>query len=268
MRHWLATLRALPTMLRVGFNEAIAYRAEFFVWVLAYTMPIIMLALWSSVAREGAVGRFGEEQFQAYFYATLVVRLSSGAWVIWELTMDVRQGTLQARLLRPVHPLLAYLAENFAAIPMRLMMIVPISLVFFAFFGFISVTHDPLQIALVPVSFLGAFLLTFLPMACIGSLSLFWESSVAIYDVWLGLYTVLSGYVMPLELFPGRFGEVVTYLPFRQCLAFPVENMLGLMTRQETLRDLALQWSWIALFTVLANVLWRVGIRRFGAYGG
>ncbi|MDB4987897.1 MAG: transporter, inner rane subunit, partial [Myxococcaceae bacterium] len=112
MKQLLHTMRAFPTLMRVGFAEAVAYRAEFLVWVFAYTMPIIMLALWSEVAREAPVGRFGEKQFQAYFMGTLMVRLVTGAWVVWEMNTEVRQGTLQKRLLRPVHPLFTYLTEN------------------------------------------------------------------------------------------------------------------------------------------------------------
>ena len=58
-------------------------------------------------------------------------------------------------------------------------------------------------------------------MAMIGTLSLFWESSIAVFDLWLALYTVLSGYVVPLELFPERVRALVGVLPFRYMLAFP-----------------------------------------------
>src|SRR5262249_3246637 len=47
-----ATGRALPTLFRVGFAEAVAYRAEFLVWMLSTTMPLIMLGLFSAVARD------------------------------------------------------------------------------------------------------------------------------------------------------------------------------------------------------------------------
>jgi ABC-2 type transport system permease protein len=73
---------------------------------------------------------------------------------------------------------------------------------------------------------------------------------------------------MPLELFPGLLGRVVQYLPFRHALAFPVENLLGLLSHEQALRDLGLQWSWIAFFLLLVQLLWRLGMRRFGAYGG
>jgi ABC-2 type transport system permease protein len=262
------TLRAVPTLMRVGFAEALAYRAEFLVWVLAYTMPIIMLALWSEVAREAPVGRFGEREFQAYFLAALMVRMVTGAWVVWEMNMEVRQGTLQKRLLRPVHPLITYLTENLAALPMRFVIVLPVLLGTLLALGTDVVTHDWLQALLMPVTLLGAFLLTFLVMTCIGTLSLFWESSLAVFDLWLGLFTVFSGYVMPLELFPSDVRRVVDKLPFRQMLAFPVENMLGLIDRRQTLIDLSMQWSWVLVFLFVTSLLWRLGMRRFGAYGG
>ena len=35
-----AALRAIPTLLKIGFLEAVAYRAEMLVWVFATTMPL------------------------------------------------------------------------------------------------------------------------------------------------------------------------------------------------------------------------------------
>src|SRR5262249_19533403 len=46
------TARALPTLLRVGVAETVAYRAEFLVWILTTTLPLVMLGLWTSVADE------------------------------------------------------------------------------------------------------------------------------------------------------------------------------------------------------------------------
>jgi ABC-2 type transport system permease protein len=260
-------LRAFPGLLRVGFVSALAYRAEFLVWMLAYTMPLIMLALWTAVAAEAPLGRFGEKEFSAYFIATLLVRLSSGAWVAWDLNFEVRQGTLQRRLLWPIHALLTFLAENMAALPMRIVLSVPIAIATALWLGPVWV-KDPVQIAIIPLTLLGAFLLTFLPMAMIGTLSLFWESSLSLYDLWLALYTVLSGYVVPLELFPPQLGAAVQVLPFRFMLAVPVENMIGLLTREQALNALLWQWVYVVGFAFGAALLWRIGLRRFAAYGG
>ena len=261
-------LVALPGLLRVGFASAVAYRVEFLVWVLAYTMPLIMLALWTAVAAEAPVGRFGEREFAAYFITTLVVRLGTGAWVIWDMNFEVRQGTLQRRLLWPVHALLTYLAENLAALPMRLVVVLPIVLVATWVLGSSMWVADPVQWAIVPLTLLGAFLMTFLPMAMIGTLSLFWESSVALYELWLAFYTVLSGYVVPLSLFPPQLQAAVARLPFRYMLAFPVENLIGLLSRERALRELGVQWAYVLGFGLAALWLWRIGLKRFAAYGG
>lgn len=262
------SLRALPVMLRVHFAEAIAWRAEFVIWVLAYTLPLIMLALWSAVAREAPVGRFGEREFRAYFLATLVYRLITASWVVWDMSFQIRQGTIAARLLRPVHPLFQFAAQQAAAIPLRLVLATPIAMAAIAWVGADAVTADPLLLAALPILLVGAWAITFLVMALIGSLSFYWESALGIFDLWLGFYFLFSGYLMPLELLPPLLRAVGDWLPFRYMLSLPVEVTLGLVDRGETLQGLAVQWSWIAILTAAVLLTWRAGVRRYSAFGG
>jgi viologen exporter family transport system permease protein len=252
------TLRAVPTLLRVGLAEAVAYRAEMLVWLLSTTMPLVMLALMSAVAREAPVGRFGQAEFAAYYLAALVVRLNAGAWVIWEVNFEIRQGTLAFRLLRPIHPLVSYACANVGAMPLRLL----------AVLGAGSFTHDPLLLALFPLTVVGAWLITFLAMAVIGALAFAIDSSAAMFELWLGLYGVFSGYLIPLELFPRWLEVTAKLLPFRFMLSFPVEMIIGLTPRPAALRELALQWTYVAVLALAARITWRVGLRRFAAFGG
>ena len=121
-----AAAKAYPALLRAGFAAAVAYRAEFVIWMFSTNMPLIMLALWAAVARSGPVGAYTQRGFAAYYLCTLLVRLVTGSWVVWEMTMEIRQGDLALRLLRPIHPLLAYSAENLAAVPMRGVVAIPV----------------------------------------------------------------------------------------------------------------------------------------------
>ncbi len=261
-------LNAVPTLVRVGFAEAIAYRAELLVWLLSTTMPLVMLALMSSVAREGPVGRFGQADFTAYYLAALVVRLMTGAWVIWEVNFEIRQGTLAYRLLRPIHPLAAYAAENIGAMPLRLGAVVPIAGIALLATGGERLTRDPLLLALFPVALVGAWLITFLAMSVIGALAFFVESSGSLFEVWLGLFGVFSGYLLPLELFPHWLEVAARFMPFRYMLAFPVEMVIGMTPRPAALAELAIQWAFVAGLAAAARLAWRAGLRRFAAYGG
>ncbi|WP_373048837.1 ABC transporter permease [Vulgatibacter sp.] len=260
--------RATPTLLRVGFASAIAYRSEFLVWILATNMPLVMLLLWTAVAAEAPVGRFGETEFIGYFLATLIVRLLTGSWVVWELNFEIRQGTLGMRLLKPMHPFLVFAADNLAAIPMRVLVSLPIAAGALFWVGRETLTGDLLLWAAVPVALLGAWLMTFCVMALIGTLGLFWESSLSIFELWLGLFFVLSGYILPLELLPEWLWAVARWLPFRFLLSFPVELMLGLVDREGLAVGLCVQWLYVAFFLVAGLRLWAAGLKRYAAYGG
>ncbi len=261
-------LRAIPTLVRVGLAEAVAYRAEMLVWLLSTTMPLVMLALMTAVARDAPVGRFGEADFTAYYLAALVVRLMTGAWVIWEVNFEIRGGTLAYRLLRPIHPLVAYAAENVGAMPLRVLAVVPIAAGAVLATGGERLTRDPLLLAVFPLALVGAWLITFLAMAVIGALAFWVESSGGVFEVWLGLFGVFSGYLVPLELFPRWLEMTSRFLPFRYMLAFPVELVIGLTPRSVALGELAIQWAFVAVLGVAARLVWRAGLARFAAFGG
>lgn len=263
-----AAARAYPELLRVGFASAVAYRAEFLIWMFSTNMPLVMLAIWAAVAREGPIGGYTQQGFTAYYLAALLVRLLTGSWVVWELTMEIRQGTLALRLLRPIHPLIAYSAENLAAVPMRGIIAVPLVALLLFFGGHGALTGDPRLWALFLPAMFGAWLLTFLVMALIGTLSLYLESATSLFDAWLGFSAVLSGYLIPLDLFPPFIARVAAVLPFRFLLSFPVELALGRVTPLEGLVLLGAQWSYVAVALAATLAVWRAGMRRFGAYGG
>jgi ABC-2 type transport system permease protein len=262
------TARAFPTLLRVGFADAVAYRAEMLVWVLATTMPLVMLALWTAVARDAPIGRYGQPQLVAYFLATFIVRQIAGSWAFWDMNFEIRDGTLAMRLLRPVHPLWGYAAASLAALPLRLLVSLPVAVVALAIVGAQSVTHDPLIWVLWAISMIGAWMLTLLVNFLVGCAAFFVESSVKLMDAWLVLFFVLSGYLIPIDLFPGRVRAVIDWLPFRFQLGVSVELMTGAHARGAALALLARQWAWVAIALGSTAVAWRRGVQRFAAYGG
>jgi ABC-2 type transport system permease protein len=261
-------LRAYPTLLRIGLSEAIAYRAEFLVWMLSMTMPLVMLALMSAITSEGPMGRFNTSTFTSYYLVTLIVRQMTGVWVVWEMVREIREGTMSLRLLRPLHPLLAYSAESLAAVPMRALVSVPIAVALLFSTGGASVSRDPVVVACFLASLAGAWLLNFCVSATIGTLGLYLESSISIWELWLGCFMIFSGYLLPLELFPHWLERIARALPFAYLQAVPVEMLTGLHTRASALQNLAAVWAWALGALVIMLLLWRRGLRRFAAYGG
>ncbi|EAU69306.1 conserved hypothetical protein [Stigmatella aurantiaca DW4/3-1] len=231
-------------------------------------MPLIMMALWTAVARDAPVGRYGTQGFVGYFLATFVVRQLTGSWAAWQINFEVRQGTLAMRLLRPISPLWAYAAENLGAMPMRLLVAVPVALLSVAAVGRAAVPQTAWGWPVLLLAIFGGWLITFLANVAIGTMVFFMESSQKLMDVWLVLFFVFSGYMYPVELFPPVLRAVADWLPFRYQIGLPVEVMTGAHGLAETLGLLARQWMWIFLLGVFSFTLWRRGVRRFAAYGG
>ncbi len=263
-----ATTRALPALFRIGFAEAVAYRAEFLVWILSTTMPLVMLALWSAVARESPVGRFGQREFAAYFLATFIVRQITASWVAWQMNFEVREGTLAMRLLRPVPPIIHYAVENLAAQPLRLLAAIPVAIVGLAVVGSAQLSKSPAIWAVWLAAVLGGWLITFLANFAIGCLAFFVQSSIKAMDVWLTLFFVFSGYTIPVELFPHWMRILADAMPFRYQIGLPVELMTSAHDLRTACSLLARQWIWVGVHLIAALALWRKGLERFSAFGG
>jgi ABC-2 type transport system permease protein len=254
-------------MLRIGFADLFAYRAQVVIWILTTTMPLVMYAMWSTVAREAPVGRFDQNTFAGYFLSTLVVRQLSASWIVWELNEHIRSGGLSTTLLRPVHPLWFFAAENLGAVPFRLMVLLPLIGAAFLFIPDLEVSPTTLHLFLYVVTIFFAWVLTFFIQSMIGLLALYTQQSLSFQDAWFGLWSIFSGYLIPLELMPA-VQKIAVWLPFRSMGSLPTEIILGHLEGDALRQGLFAQLMWVAISLVLVRFAWSRAIRRFEAYGG
>ena len=105
-------------------------------------------------------------------------------------------------------------------------------------------------------------------MVLLGALAFYMESALGLFELWLGIHAIFSGYLIPLEVLPAWIRGATRVLPFRYMLGFPVETLIGLETRSGALRELAVQWGYVGFFFAVSLLVWRAGVRRFAAYGG
>jgi len=259
-------IRAFPTLLRVGFANMVAYRAEIVIWIFSTTLPVIMFALWSTVARDAPIGRFTEAKFASYFLAMLVARQLASVWVVWELNENIRSGSLSMALLRPIHPLFGYAAENLAAMPIRILVLIPIVVLGVSLLPDISFSSNPLHWLAALWAASASWILVFMVQSMIGLTALYTQQSLGIQDAWFGLWSLLSGYLIPLELMP-RVAEVAHWLPFRAVGGLAVEIVLGHLDGPALAQGLIAQLAWIAIGAISLTAMWPRAMKRFEAYG-
>jgi ABC-2 type transport system permease protein len=262
-----AVLRALPDLLRVGFAGIVAYRAEMTIWILTATLPLIMLALWNAVAAEGPVAGFDQVEIARYFAATLLVRQLTSVWLVWEMNYEIRSGRLSQKLLKPMHPLVQYAVEMIVSVPFRAVILTPLLAGLLWWRPELWLTPEPAAAALFVVSLILAWSINFLVQAVFATFSFWVDKTDGLFGVWFAAWSLLSGYIAPLDTFPDWARQVLVLLPFRGMLGLPVEILGSFVSVADALPQIGLQLFWVAAFAMVLTILWKAGIRRYGAFG-
>lgn len=259
--------RAFPSLLKVGLAEMVSYRVELIIWALTAMMPLLMMFIWDRVAAGGPVGRYDQNGIAGYFAGTLIVRQLTTAWVVWDLNEQIRTGAISPALLKPMSPLWLAAAENLAAVPFRVIVLVPIVTCIWLWrpeLGLQLAWRDLPSFAL--ALFLG-WLAYFLVQVAFGALCFFTQQSGGIYMGFYGLFALFSGYMFPLDLLSPALLRVVDWLPFRAIIRTPVEIVTGRLQGAEYLGPLLHQALWVLILGLIARWAWRAGLRRYEAYG-
>jgi ABC-2 type transport system permease protein len=255
----------LKTSLVVQFQ----YRAAMVIWMIGRVIePLIYLVVWTTVAatRGGRVGGFDAADFSAYFITLMLVNQMTFSWIMWEYDYIIRTGMFSFRLLRPIHPIHADIADNLAYKILTLVIIIPVAFIL----GWIFPPNFNVQIwallAAVPALFL-AFLVRFLIEWSL-AMAAFWTTRLnAINQAYYIILLFLSGQFAPLSLLPEPLQQVATILPFRWLIAFPVELTLGRLRPGDAVIGFVAQGIWLIVALVMLSIVWRAGVKKYSAVG-
>jgi ABC-2 type transport system permease protein len=254
-------------LLKANFARSIEYRGQLLIWILSSVLPLVMMLVWIQLANtQGPINGFSSIDFVEYYLMVTLFRRLTGAWIFWDVDSDIRNGTLSPQLLKPLHPLHRLLTRVIASKPIQIVIVLPPIVIASLLVG---AQYDlrPLNLALTLIATAGALLIEFFAQAIIGSLAFWISHAVAIADVWFWTRSLLSGWIIPLAMFPAALQTLLVYLPFRYCLAFPIEIILGGLTPEQIAQGLAIQFMWVGVFFGVFQLIWRRGLKSYGAVG-
>jgi ABC-2 type transport system permease protein len=267
-------LRTYADVVRAQFSASLAvqfqYRGAQVIWLLFFVLqPVLYLSIWSTVARStgGQVGGYEPRALAGYFLCSMwLIHLTfNGVLVFFEAR--VRRGDFSPLLLRPIHPIVADIADNLAykVLTLPLLGVASVGLVI-AFRPLLA--PPPWAVALAAPALLLAFVVRFLT-TWIVALSAFWfVRSQAVIQAYLLLLLFLGGQAAPLGVLPVWAQAIAWVSPFRWMLAFPTELLIGRLGPSEAMTGLGMQLLWTAASLVLLRCCWRLSARRYTAVGG
>ncbi len=264
-------------ILRVSLIERMTYRADFFLSTFLRFLPMLTtILLWQAVydgsgkKNKGTLGGFTFNEMIAYLLLVHISRMfSSMPGLAFGIARDVREGSIKKYLLQPID-MIAYLVSYRMA--HKAAYIVTSALPYAVLFALCAPYFDGFPDALTMLAYLASLLLGFF-------IGFFFEASIGMISFWFlevtsFLYIVntlnffISGHMFPLDLLPAFWAGLLKALPFQYMAYFPAAVFLGKVEGEALWYGLLAELAWAVAFVLVARVLFRLGLRRYSAYGG
>jgi ABC-2 type transport system permease protein len=272
----LATARKYNRIFRASLVERMTYRGDFLLGTLLRFLPMITtILLWKAVydgtrKPDPVIDGFRYREMIAYLLLTHISRMfSSMPGLAAGIARDIREGTLKRYLIQPMD-LIGYLlsyrvAHKVAYIATSAL---PYGILFFVCRGFFDGLPGPMTLAAYALSLVLSFLIGFFFEASVGMVGFWFLEVTSLLYIVMTLSFFISGQMFPLDLLPEPWAGFLKWLPFQYMAYFPAVVFLGKVQGSELAGHLLRELAWAIGFMFLARGLYRVGLKRYSAYGG
>ncbi len=274
----VATARKYSKILRASLVERMAYRGDFLLGTLLRFLPMITtILLWRSIYKE-VRAESGQTNLSGFDYDEMICYLllvnisrmfSSMPNLAAGIARDIREGTLKRYLIQPVDMigyLVAYRVAHKAAYIVTSAL--PYGLLFFLCRGYFHGFPDALTFSAYLASLVLAFVVGFFFEVCVGMVGFWFLEVTSLLYIVMTMNFFISGQMLPLDLLPQPWSTLLKALPFQYMAYFPAVVFLGKVRGAALVWGLVGELAWALFFIVLARALYRLGLRRYSAFGG
>jgi ABC-2 type transport system permease protein len=277
----VGVVRKYVKIFRASLSERMAYRGDFLFGTLLRFFPMVTtILLWQAIytgarqtqgtGTQTSLAGFSYNEMIAYLLLTNISRMfSSMPGLAGGIARDIREGTLKRYVIQPVD-LIGYLLSYRAAHKVAYIVTsaIPYAILFAICARFFDRFPDGPTFVGFLISLVLSFLVGFFFETCVGMAGFWFLEITSILYIVMTLNFFISGHMLPLDLLPKPWSTILLWLPFQYMAYFPAVVFLGKVTGWRLVTHLLLEFGWVIAFMVLARVLYRIGLRRYSAYGG
>lgn len=253
------------------FSVALEYRSNLIgVFMLELVSISSMIILWTAVYRmQNDVAGYSFYEAAIYYVLVVLIAFVTQVDISDKLSKEIRMGIFSNYLLKPYTFWMATFMEALAGKITYLIITIPLTALILGFLyakGYLLFASWLLLSALF-IAIL-AFLLHFMLDLFI-SFCAFWTDNIwAFKHIKLILFGILGGYNFPLDFLSGNFASISSFLPFQYLYYVPVAYLLGKHTGVEQVMGDSLHIAaWTGALALLCIVAWKLGLKRYDAYG-
>lgn len=260
-------LRKYAAIARVGFQNAVAYRAGVLSKILFYTLFIyVFMRLWTAIYQTGSVHGYSRVQIIWYLIMTELVVFGFATTIYRTISTEVKDGSIAYIINRPTHYVLYQFAATLGQTALNMVVFSGLGLVL----GLLFVGPLP-GFSLQSLPWIGLSVglglsIQFFFHLLIGLSAFVLEDNFAVYLIYQKL-TFMLGVFLPVEFLPGWLQAVARNLPFSYVAWAPARLFVDFswpLFGQLVPRQLA----WLAAVTGMSLWAFRRLSRRLQINGG
>lgn len=249
---------------------SLEYRGALFTWILVGLVYLFaQLFLWTAIFRTyGQVGGYDLSGIISYYILVPLIGGFTDIFVSDHLPKQIKDGRISGDLMKPYSLALKVLIQQtgsrFTQVFIRLPIFIVVGWFFANQFGIkFNLVYIPLTLF---VCFF-AYILHFLIDLALSYASFWFDDVWSLSHLKIVAMLVFGGMNFPLDLVPENVRWLFTFLPFRFVFFFPIKVMQGSVSVSFFMTEFLQLLAWIAVFYLIGKVLWRLGLRKYGAYG-
>jgi ABC-2 type transport system permease protein len=257
----------------LGALSAMEYRADFLLGMASAIFPIfIQFFLWKSIyGGSGQQSLFGYTYAQMITYtimANIVQRLTRTGFE-YEMNDDIKNGGLDKFMVRPVgyfqYRMATFVGGKIAQFAVIFLVMVGAIVAVNLIYGDVIL---PLNVLYFVLTLLFAFVLNFIIFFCVGMLAFTLTEIGFFFEAVRIVFIAFSGGIFPLDVFGAKVVAIMSFLPFKYTVNFPVDVLSGRVAGLDVLTGCLVQLLWIAALSFLCIRLWNQGLKKYVAAGG
>lgn len=257
-------------LFKSNLSVSIEYKGALFTWMLFELVSLSSTTfLWLAVFRTNhTVGNYDFNKIIFYYILVPIIGGLTSIFVSEHLPRKIKDGAISTDLMKPYSIAVANLLNQFGIKLVHLSIKLPVYILIAGLF--IYVFHIQVQLSTLPLALcfcvFSYILHFFIDLAL--SYTAFWFDDVwSLSHLKTVMLMVFGGLSFPIDLVPQNIRVIFNILPFRFIYYFPIKVVQGNMPVNTLLTEFMQLILWIVIFFVIGKLLWRQGLRKYGAYG-
>jgi len=253
-----------------SFSSNLDFRGALIVWFLVELLTLVSsFFIWTAIFQtHDTVGAYSYQAIIKYYLLVPLIGAFTSIYISEHLPERIRLGEISIQVIKPYNIAFAYFSRSIGTKLVQLTIKLPVYLIIYL----LIIMFTPIRINLFYLAlslFIAVFslFLHFLIDFCLSCTAFWTDHAWYLSHLKFIMLMVFGGLTFPLDLLPIELTKVFYWLPFKYIYYLPVKVASGDISQIHWPNEVLFFTVWTVGFLILAHILWKKGLTKYGAYG-